>query len=89
MAHLSPQLFGLPDTPSSQGPLDSLWMTPEMGLRMRFDFARSVIDMAEKTEQKRRAAEEAPKQPAQKPPPPEAPALPTLPPPPPIRLLRY
>jgi len=82
MARLSPQRHERTESPSSQGPLDSLWMTPAMGLRMRFDFTRSVIDLTEKTEQKTRAAEEALKQQAPKP----APAPPI---PPPVRLLRY
>jgi hypothetical protein len=89
MVSLYPQLHGLPEGPSSKGPLDDLWMTPAMGQRMRFDFALSVIDMTEKTEQKKRAAEVALKQKAvekQKPAPTEKPAPPI---PPPVRLLRY
>lgn len=89
MVSSSPQLHGLPDSPSAQGPLDSLWMTPAMGLRMRFDFARSVIDLTEKTEQKKRAAEEERAQKAQKTAPAERPAPPVPPVPPPLRFLRY
>lgn len=92
MVSSSPQLHGLPDSPSAQGPLDSLWMTPTMGQRMRFDFARSVIELTKKTEQKKRAAEEERAQKAQKAASAERPAppVPPVPPePPPLRFLRY
>lgn len=79
------------------GPLDDFWMTPVMGLRMRFDFTKSVIEMTRTTEEKRRAAGASPLQSEPEQETPETPAAPkdakpeiSLPPiPPPLRLLRY
>lgn len=80
---------------SPNAPVDNFWMTPAMGQRMRFDFARSVMDMTAATENKRRAAEEAatkmlesiqPTAPAA--PPPLPPDL-MLPQGPPLRFVRY
>jgi hypothetical protein len=81
---------------AASGPLDDFWMTPAMGLRMHFDFAKSVIEMSEATEKKRRAAEERAAQKAPEkvktetsPAPVNIPPEISFPPPPPLRVLRY
>lgn len=82
---------------AASGPLDDYWMTPAMGLRPRFDFVKSVMEMTQATEKKRRTAEETAAQKAIEEKKPETsstpenakPEIPLPPVPPPLRLLRY